>query len=153
MSNKSAIKLRIFFRCQYCHTQLRLGSYAFDKDGQYGHKFFCVHHYGMQGELKPPTKVTRKVSSRAARETKSPEKKLSGVAGVDLLDRVQTPERIEFANLSAGNISSEHDEPPSQMDEDEWTDRNFGASAAELGSSEDESSSLRCVFGFLIEKI
>lgn len=56
---------------------------------------------------------------------------------------VQTPERIEFANLSAGNISSEHDEPLSQMDEDEWTDRNFGASAAEIGSSDDESSSLR----------
>lgn len=99
----------------------------------------------MQGEVKPVTKVVRKVSSRPPREAKSPEKKLSGVAGVDLLDRVQTPERIEFANLSAGNISSEHDEPPSQMDEDEWTDRNFGASAAELGSSEDESSSLRYV--------
>lgn len=28
------------------------------------------------------------------------------------------------------------DEAPSEMDEDEWTDRNFGASAAE-GSSDD----------------
>lgn len=50
---------------------------------------------------------------------------------------VQTPERVEFA----GHISSEHDEPLSQMDEDEWTDRNFGASTAEIGSSDDEDSS------------
>lgn len=75
------------FSCQYCHTQLRLGSYSFDKDGQYGHKFFCLHHYGMQGELRP-ARITRKTSQRMSKENKSPEKKvLAGVAGVDLLDR------------------------------------------------------------------
>lgn len=58
---------------------------------------------------------------------------------------VQTPERIEFANLSTGHISSDHEEHPSQMDEDEWTDRNFGASTAEIGSSDADSSSLRLV--------
>lgn len=52
---------------------------------------------------------------------------------------VQTPERIEFSNMSGG--VSDHEESFSQMDEDEWTDRNFGASAAELGSSDDDSSS------------
>lgn len=56
---------------------------------------------------------------------------------------MQTPERIEFANLSTGHISSDQDEHPSQMDEDEWTDRNFGASTAEIGSSDADSSSLR----------
>ncbi|XP_063910591.1 F-actin-monooxygenase Mical isoform X3 [Zophobas morio] len=127
------------FKCQYCNTQLRLGSYAFDRDGIYDHKFFCIHHYGMQGEVRA-TKVARKPSQR--QPGKSPEKKpLSGIAGVDLLDRVQTPERIEFANLSGVN-PSDHEESLSQMDEDEWTDKNFGASAAELGSSDDESSSL-----------
>ncbi|KAL1516883.1 hypothetical protein ABEB36_000720 [Hypothenemus hampei] len=131
------------FKCQYCHTQLRLGSYMFDRDGQYGFRFFCVHHYGMQGELPRPVKVTRKPSQKGSRESgRSPQKKaLSGVAGVDLLDRVQTPERIEFANLSTGNISSDHDEPLSQMDEDEWTDKNFGASCNELDESEDDDSS------------
>ncbi|XP_064215891.1 F-actin-monooxygenase Mical isoform X7 [Tribolium castaneum] len=126
------------FKCQYCYTQLRLGSYAFDRDGIYDHKFFCIHHYGMQGELRA-TKVIRKPSQRHV--GKSPEKKpLSGIAGVDLLDRVRTPERVEFANLSGA--ASDHEESLSQMDEDEWTDKNFGASAAELGSSDDESSSL-----------
>jgi hypothetical protein len=127
------------FKCQYCNTQLRLGSYAFDRDGIYDHKFFCIHHYGMQGEVRA-TKVIRKPSQR--QPAKSPEKKpLSGIAGVDLLDRVRTPERVEFANLSGLN-ASDHEESLSQMDEDEWTDKNFGASAAELGSSDDESSSL-----------
>lgn len=59
---------------------------------------------------------------------------MDGVAGLDLLDRGQTPERIEFENLAG---MSDAEEAHSQMDEDEWTDRNFGASAAEMGSSDD----------------
>lgn len=61
---------------------------------------------------------------------------MEGVAGLDLLDRGQTPERIEFENLAG---MSDPEEAQSQMDEDEWTDRNFGASAAEMGSSDDIS--------------
>lgn len=63
---------------------------------------------------------------------------------------METPERVEFANLSSGHVSSDRDEPLSQMDEDEWTDKNFGASANELDDSDDDdfSSSLRLVFIF-----
>lgn len=61
---------------------------------------------------------------------------MEGVVGLDLLDRGQTPERIEFENLAG---MSDAEEAQSQMDEDEWTDRNFGASAAEMGSSDDIS--------------
>lgn len=79
--------MQFFLRCQYCHTQLRLGSYAFDKDGMYGFKFFCLHHFGMMGELEPP-KVARKASQRLLNESRSPEKKVhSNITGVDLLDR------------------------------------------------------------------
>lgn len=53
---------------------------------------------------------------------------------MDATDRGATPERIEFENLA--ETASDLDEAPSEMDEDEWTDRNFGASAAE-GSSDD----------------
>ncbi|KAK9877921.1 hypothetical protein WA026_020144 [Henosepilachna vigintioctopunctata] len=125
------------FKCQYCKAQLRLGSYAFDKDGIYGHKFFCLHHYGMQGETRSATKVSRKPSQRGVKP--AAKKILSGVSGVDLLDRVRTPERVEFSNLS--RCSSDQEDSLSQMDEDEWTDRNFGASTAEIGSSDDEDSS------------
>lgn len=57
-----------------------------------------------------------------------------------MLLTVRTPERIEFANLSTDYIS-DHEEPLSQMDEDEWTDKNFGASCNELDDSDDDSSS------------
>lgn len=58
-----------------------------------------------------------------------------------MLDRGQTPERIEFENLSA---VYDDEDAHSIMDEDEWTDRNFGQSAAEMGSS-DDISDLRLV--------
>ncbi|XP_050312403.1 F-actin-monooxygenase Mical isoform X6 [Anthonomus grandis grandis] len=151
------------FKCQYCHSQLRLGSYMFDRDGQYGYRFFCIHHYGMQGELPRPTKLTRKPSQKgenprtspqfpynsqavSGREVgQSPQKKPFGVTGVDLLDRVQTPERIEVSNLSSGNVSSDHEDHPSQMDEDEWTDKNFGQSCNELDESDDDDDSTSSV--------
>lgn len=59
---------------------------------------------------------------------------------MDGLDRGTTPERVEFENLSGLGVSDEEEanKAASEMDEDEWTDRNFGASAAE-GSSDDIS--------------
>ncbi|XP_017769097.1 PREDICTED: protein-methionine sulfoxide oxidase Mical isoform X2 [Nicrophorus vespilloides] len=126
------------FKCQYCHTVLRLGSYQFDRDGRFGFRFYCSQHFGMPGELKPVTKVSRKPSQRHKESSRSPEKKMHGVAGVDLLDRVQTPERV--STLSTAKASSDHEESLSQMDEDEWTDRNFGPSTAEI--SDDDSSSI-----------
>jgi hypothetical protein len=61
---------------------------------------------------------------------------------LDIRDAKTTPERIEFANLTAA--ASDVEEAPSEMDEDEWTDRNFGASAVE--GSTDSLSDLRYVF-------
>lgn len=43
------------FRCEFCSTTLRLGSYSFDRDGKFGSKFFCTHHYGMHGTQKMKT--------------------------------------------------------------------------------------------------
>lgn len=58
---------------------------------------------------------------------------------MESLDRGETPERVEFENLDL-----EEDLAHSEMDEDEWTDRNFGASANEMLSS-DELSEFRLV--------
>jgi len=72
-----------------------------------------------------------------------------GRVSVDLMDSKATPERIEFENLTAA--ASDIEEAPSEMDEDEWTDRNFGPSTVE-GSS-DSLSDLRYVvlFCFIIK--
>ncbi|XP_033221459.1 F-actin-monooxygenase Mical isoform X2 [Belonocnema kinseyi] len=132
------------FRCEYCSTSLRIGNHTFDREKN-GGRFYCTQHFGLPGTMK--TRVEKKKIPVMNKENipnvsvnmKTPDKPkipLEGVVGLDLLDRGQTPERIEFENLAR---ISDAEEAHSQMDEDEWTDRNFGASAAEMGSSDDIS--------------
>ncbi|KAK0177651.1 hypothetical protein PV328_001685 [Microctonus aethiopoides] len=136
------------FRCEYCSTSLRIGNHTFDREKN-GGRFYCTQHFGLLGTMKtrqekkkipllnkeniPDTSAKKKSTTEKTQTLKPP---LDGVAGLDLLDRGQTPERIEFENLAG---MSDAEEAHSQMDEDEWTDRNFGASAAEMGSSDDIS--------------
>lgn len=54
-------------------------------------------------------------------------------------ERGTTPERVEFEN--SVDFASE-EELLNEMDEDEWTDRNFGLSNAD--NTSDEASDLRC---------
>ncbi|XP_044734028.1 F-actin-monooxygenase Mical-like isoform X2 [Chrysoperla carnea] len=112
------------FRCQYCSINLRLGFYVFD--AQHGNKFYCPQHAGMQGKTRNIEKA-KNINTKMEKDTLD----AKTTAG-----KGQTPERIEFANLVQSGHVSENEEPPSQMDEDEWTDRNFGQSTAELDSSD-----------------
>nr|CAD7567614.1 unnamed protein product [Timema californicum] len=139
------------FRCEYCNISLRLGNYGFDRDGKFGSRFFCMQHFGMKGthllrirrrseELKSvidkeniPAITTPKIPIKA----KSLCEEAAKLISPDMLDSMSTPERIEFENLAGA--AQDVEETPSEMDEDEWTDRNFGASAAE-GSSDDDMS-------------
>ncbi|XP_058793152.1 F-actin-monooxygenase Mical [Phymastichus coffea] len=132
------------FRCEYCSTSLRIGNHTFDRDKN-GGRFYCTQHFGLPGTMK--TRSDRKKLPLTNKENipqssntlKTPDKTksaLEGISGLDLLDRGQTPERIEFENLAG---MSDAEEAQSIMDEDEWTDRNFGPSAAEMGSSDDIS--------------
>ncbi|CAK9803584.1 [F-actin]-monooxygenase Mical [Anthophora plagiata] len=130
------------FRCEYCSTSLRIGNHTFDREKN-GGRFYCTQHFGFSGTLKARAEKKRislnKENIPTSVNLKTPDKgkiPLEGVVGLDLLDRGQTPERIEFENLAG---ISDAEEPQSQMDEDEWTDRNFGASTAEMGSSDDIS--------------
>ncbi|XP_076758682.1 molecule interacting with CasL isoform X4 [Xylocopa sonorina] len=131
------------FRCEYCSISLRIGNHTFDRDKN-GGRFYCMQHFGFSGTLKTrvekkKTTVNKENIPATPVHLKTPDKAktpLEGVVGLDLLDRGQTPERIEFENLAG---ISDAEEPQSQMDEDEWTDRNFGASTAEMGSSDDIS--------------
>ncbi|KAF3423851.1 hypothetical protein E2986_11204 [Frieseomelitta varia] len=129
------------FRCEYCSTSLRIGNHTFDRDKN-GGRFYCTQHFGFSGTLKARAEKKRITTLNKENipttpvHLKTPEKakiSLEGVVGLDLLDRGQTPERIEFENLAG---ISDAEEPQSQMDEDEWTDRNFGASTAEMGSNQ-----------------
>ncbi|KAK2583845.1 hypothetical protein KPH14_001128 [Odynerus spinipes] len=132
------------FRCEYCSTSLRIGNHTYDRLKN-GGRFYCTQHFGLSGtmkgriEKKRVSTVNKENVANTSANTIDSEKinvQTEGVAGLDLLDRGQTPERIEFENLAR---VSDTEEAHSQMDEDEWTDRNFGASAAEMGSSDDIS--------------
>ena len=57
------------------------------------------------------------------------------IAGLTPEDRGTTPERVEFEN----SVVEQSDEEE-YLSEDEWTDRNFGASANELDESDGEDS-------------
>ncbi|XP_011172148.2 F-actin-monooxygenase Mical isoform X2 [Solenopsis invicta] len=132
------------FRCEYCSISLRIGNHTFDREKN-GGRFYCTQHFGLSGTMKTRAEkkrinlVNKENIPNASAALKTPEKaktSLEGIVGLDLLDRGQTPERIEFENLAE---ISDPEEAHSQMDEDEWTDRNFGASTAEIGSSDDIS--------------
>ncbi|XP_070162657.1 uncharacterized protein Mical isoform X3 [Polyergus mexicanus] len=132
------------FRCEYCSTSLRIGNHTFDREKN-GGRFYCTQHFGLSGTMKTRAEKKRinlvnkenvfnaEITLKTPEKTKTP---LEGIVGLDLLDRGQTPERIEFENLAE---ISDPEEAHSQMDEDEWTDRNFGVSTAEMGSSDDIS--------------
>lgn len=62
---------------------------------------------------------------------------------MDELREGTTPERVEFEN--SVDFASE-EELLNEMDEDEWTDRNFGASNAD--NTSDEASDLRYYMQF-----
>ncbi|KAI4497933.1 hypothetical protein M0802_007049 [Mischocyttarus mexicanus] len=131
------------FRCEYCSTSLRIGNHTYDRLKN-GGRFYCTQHFGLPGTMKgriekKKSTVNKENVAHTSTDAVVPEKiniQKEGVVGLDLLDRGQTPERIEFENLAR---ISDTEEAHSQMDEDEWTDRNFGASAAEMGSSDDIS--------------
>lgn len=149
------------FRCEYCATTLRLGSYAFVRDDVLGGVFFCTPHVGMvyylrnkvlnrrvsetqidgplpnnQPDNQPAIRCGEKAEA-AVEPMKSP--LVQAAVAADELRRDGTPERVEFEN-SLSHDGVDQDEHLSEIDEDEWTDRNFGNSVHT--DSEDEVSSL-----------
>lgn len=142
---------RSCLKCHHCHANLRLGGYAYDRDDPDG-KFYCTQHFRLPAKiLKPiarrpmrPLNAQEKSPSASISATlyndKMSEPKQTGISNLDLLDRGQTQERIEFENVdpaSDGEPSLGH-----IIDENEWTDRNFGTATeeeSELSSSESES--------------
>lgn len=149
LSAEGLVMHRNCLKCHHCHTSLRVGGYAFDRDDPEG-RFYCTQHYRLPA--KQIRSVTKRVgaqkvennekTAKFASPYKTPEKNASrteSLKQLDLLDRGQTPERIEFENadaMSDGEPSMEH-----IIDENEWTDRNFGTASEDSSdiSSSDES--------------
>ncbi|XP_059350658.1 F-actin-monooxygenase MICAL3-like isoform X10 [Daphnia carinata] len=154
------------FRCEYCATTLRLGGYAFVRDDLLGGVFFCMPHVSMlyymrnkliigrHGENCVDGQIERRIAQPVAAQPTSqhliadkpvvfePLKSPLVQAAVQAADpdfrRDGTPERVEFENSIADEAAKE--DQLSEIDEDEWTDHNFGNSTH--SGTEDEASSL-----------
>lgn len=146
---------RSCLKCHHCHTNLRLGGYAFDRDNPQG-LFYCTQHYRLPAKPKSSAKRpvprpsstaagTHKLDSAAKTMTTETPSMIVGpvksdISKMDLLNRGETPERIEFENA---DISDGEPSIDNVIDENEWTDRNFGtgtdASESDITSSTSES--------------
>lgn len=153
ISTEGLILHRSCLKCYHCHTNLRLGAYAFDRDDPIG-RFYCTQHFRLPAKAVRPVvrKSTKnqnkspgepaKVDKPSEEDFKTPERlrgRPENLAQLDLLDRGQTPERIEFENadaLSDGGPSQEH-----IIDENEWTDRNFITESEDTESNISDSDS------------
>ncbi|XP_055384739.1 F-actin-monooxygenase Mical isoform X4 [Condylostylus longicornis] len=135
---------RSCLKCHHCHTNLRLGAYAFDRDDPDG-RFYCTQHFKLPAKAVRPVVKKSKPKKPLADTTNIDKDDLrrgrpEAVAQLDLLDRGQTPERIEFENADA--MSDGEPSLGNIMDENEWTDRNFVSDSDESESdlsSSDES--------------
>lgn len=119
VSAEQLIFHRTCLKCYYCNALLKIGSYAFDRDSQNG-KFYCIQHFKLQPSnnknvndkgtvlASPLHTTTKTISTRL---------KLS-----DTVDTRLTPERIEFENIET---FSDGEPSEGQIDETEWTDKNF----------------------------
>ncbi|KAB7497498.1 Protein-methionine sulfoxide oxidase MICAL3 [Armadillidium nasatum] len=151
------------FKCSYCGALLRLGNYIYDRENRYGGKFFCVPHFGLSVRSRGLGQKTEKDSVLVKDEEQTPEVQTTNllnkvgtgniiseanIAGSpkmltpplmkvsSAVDRGTTPERVEFENSVI-----EHSDEEEYLSEEEWTDRNFGASANELDDDDDSDYS------------
>ncbi|XP_031626960.1 F-actin-monooxygenase Mical isoform X5 [Contarinia nasturtii] len=150
LATEGLVLHRNCLKCHHCHTSLRVGGYAFDRDDPEG-KFYCTQHYRLPAKQMraairkyPRPEAKEMTSSKNSSPYKTPEKPASraeSLKQIDLLDRGQTPERIEFENIDA--MSDGEPSIGNIIDENEWTDRNFGTASEDSESdisSTDESS-------------
>lgn len=64
ISTEGLILHRACLKCHHCHTSLRLGGYAFDRDDIEG-RFYCTQHYRL------PAKVQRSIPKRSMQRSRA----------------------------------------------------------------------------------
>ncbi|XP_059612952.1 F-actin-monooxygenase Mical isoform X6 [Phlebotomus argentipes] len=145
ISAEGLVLHRSCLKCHHCHTNLRLGGYAFDRDSPDG-LFYCNQHFKLPPKpYKPVTKRQpqfpkhEEIAAKTSRISPEKASRAENIVAMDLLDRGQTPERIEFENTDA--MSDGERSLNNIIDENEWTDRNFGTGTDETDSDLSSSDS------------
>ena len=133
----------------------RLGSYVYHREGRFAGKFFCIPHstetalekykykkkideiQATEQKRKDAREKTEKRSKHAPTAQSTRDRLLEPKKGS--LDRGATPERMTYE----ASIEMSEESGLEQIDEDEWTDRNFGNSTAnDVNTSDDSISDL-----------
>ena len=133
----------------------RLGSYVYHREGRFAGKFFCIPHstetalekykykkkideiQATEQKRKDAREKTEKRSKHAPTAQSNRDRLLEPKKGS--LDRGATPERMTYE----ASIEMSEESGLEQIDEDEWTDRNFGNSTAnDVNTSDDSISDL-----------
>lgn len=120
-----------------------LGGYAYDRESQNG-KFYCTQHFKLPPKeskfvpkrLQHKQRMAEYAAFKAQQKQQVVDKKTT--SDLPYPNRGKTPERIEFENTD-GIIGDEPVEDQVIMDENEWTDLNFGT--GDEDSMDDDSSS------------
>ncbi|XP_032295310.1 F-actin-monooxygenase Mical isoform X8 [Drosophila virilis] len=138
-------------KCHHCHTNLRLGGYAFDRDDPQG-RFYCTQHFRL-----PPKPMPQRVSKArrsAAAQPVSPAAQQTPAAGaaaaadaVQAMDTTPARDQVDLLETSRAPASADamSDDEANVIDEHEWSGRNFlpesnNDSQSELSSSDESDT-------------
>jgi hypothetical protein len=162
MSAEGKFFHRSCFRCDYCNILLRSGSYVYHRDGTpFSGKFFCIPHstenalekYRYRKKADEIKDAQRRQQEQLIHKpnqewTSAPNSYINSLPArhkerlLASLDPAQmrgtTPERAEFEASIDLHSAEDEDGGPSIMDEDEWTDRNFGGNSLIILEDDEE---------------
>lgn len=122
------------------------GGYAYDRESANG-KFYCTQHFKLPPKeskfvpkrLQHKQRLAEYAAFKSQQNRPQSNQQPSRSSPNDVMDhRGKTPERIEFENADEGIIGEEVMDDQMIMDENEWTDLNFGT--GDEDSMDDEST-------------
>ncbi|XP_034484699.1 F-actin-monooxygenase Mical isoform X4 [Drosophila innubila] len=137
-------------KCHHCHTNLRLGGYAFDRDDPQG-RFYCTQHFRLPP--KPMPQRVNKARRSAAAQPASPAAPQAATAAaaaaeaVQAMDTLAARDQVDLLDTSRAAASADamSDDEANVIDEHEWSGRNFlpesnNDSQSELSSSDESDT-------------
>ncbi|XP_017057458.1 F-actin-monooxygenase Mical isoform X5 [Drosophila ficusphila] len=137
-------------KCHHCHTNLRLGGYAFDRDDPQG-RFYCTQHFRLPP--KPlPQRTNKARKSAAAPPATSAAPPTAGTspaaaATAEPMDTTPPRDQVDLLETSRATASADamSDDEANVIDEHEWSGRNFlpesnNDSQSELSSSDESDT-------------
>ncbi|XP_026850599.1 F-actin-monooxygenase Mical isoform X1 [Drosophila persimilis] len=137
-------------KCHHCHTNLRLGGYAFDRDDPQG-RFYCTQHFRLPPKPLPQrsNKARKSAAAAAVQAAASPAARAAATVermdtNQEEMDQAAARDQVDLleTTIPADALS---DDEANVIDEHEWSGRNFlpesnNDSQSELSSSDESDT-------------